>query len=417
MTVHVIGAGMAGLATAVRLSQRGENIAVWEAGPRAGGRVRSFDCPVLGRTIDNGTHLLLSGNRAAREYLKAIGAEDRMPAMDEAAFPFMDMRDGRRWTVRPGALPLPLWLFSRSRRVPGARLREYWRLRRLLKAGAGETVTDCVGDGGALVERFWVPLTLAVMNAAPSEAAARPLVEALGETLLRGGKACRPLLARENLEHALVAPAVRYVEKKGGTLRFGERLTRLVVLDDRVHALAFGDEVRELRADDRVVLTLPPWALAKVWPGGDLPTETRGILNVHYRVEGLRADTPPLTGVAGGAVHWVAVRGDVVSATVSAADDLLVVSSTDLAARLWPETARVLGLGDGTAVPPFRVVKERRATLAQTPAAQPKRPRTRTGLRNVFLAGDWTATGLPATIEGAVRSGFNAADAIAGMDL
>lgn len=416
MTVHVIGAGMAGLAAAVRLLQRRTPVTLWEAAAHAGGRVRSLDCPALGRTIDNGTHLLLSGNFSARDYLKAIGATDRMPVAAEAVFPFVDFRDGRRWTVRPGGLPLPLWLLSRSRRVPGASFREYWRLRKLLQAGSGDTVADCLGTTGALVDRFWTPLTHAVMNADPSEAAARPLVEALGETFLRGGKACRPMLARKSLDDALVDPAVRFIEKAKGDIRFGQRLTRLIVLENRVHALAFGDDVVELKADDGVVLALPPWALAKVWPGTALPTETRAIVNAHYRVEGLSSETSAMTGVAGGTVHWVAVRGDVVSVTISAADSLLSTPSAALAARLWPEVAQVLGRGEGT-LPPYRVIKERRATPLQSPAMQPMRPHPRTGLGNVILAGDWTATGLPATIEGAIRSGFSAADALAGMDV
>lgn len=415
MTVHIIGAGMAGLAAAVRFGQRGRKVTVWEAAGHAGGRVRSIDCPVIGRTIDNGTHLVLSGNKSVRDYVKTIGASKRLVAAENAAFDFVDIKAKKHWTVRPSHLPLPLWLLSPSRRIPGARLGEYMRFRKLAQAGHTETVADCVGTSGALYDRFWKPLTLAVMNADPSEAAAAPMMAALRETMLRGAAHSTPMMVKKSLSHTFVDLACAYITKKGGDIRYGNRLSKLVVLENQVHALAFGDDVYELEKDDQVVLALPPWALSKVWPGADLPMESRGILNVHYRVDDVPADMPPLVGVVGGRIHWVAVRGDVVSVTISAADDEIEKPSEALARQLWPEVAQVLNR-DGDKVPPYRVIKERRATVLQTPAAQQRRPRPRTGLGNVFLAGDWTATGIPATIESAVRSGFDVADVAANMD-
>ena len=414
MTVHVVGTGLAGLAAAVRLVQRGKDVVMWEAAAQAGGRVRSLDCPVLGRTIDNGTHLVLSGNRSIAEYLSAIGASSRMETAD-AAFPFLDVATNTAWTVRPSLLPLPLWLFSASRRVPGARFGEYMRVRAFARAKPGDTVADCIGSSGMLYDRFWKPLTLAVMNASPEEAAALPMAVALRESLLRGSRACRPMMAKKSLHHALIAPALETVAKAGGVFQLNQRLTRMVVLNNRVESLIFGDEGVALGPDDAVVLALPPWGLAKVWPGASLPDQTRGILNVHYRVDDLAPAMPRLIGVANGAIHWVAVRNDVVSVTVSAVDDLLETKSEALAARLWPEVSLVLGCGDKS-LPPYRVIKERRATPLQSPDMQPRRPHHRTALANAVLAGDWTATELPCSMESAVRSGFSAVDVLANMD-
>ena len=112
----------------------------------------------------------------------------------------------------------------------------------------------------------------------------------------------------------------------------------------------------------------------------------------------------------GGVAEWLFLRGAVVSVTVSAADALAVRPADEIGARLWQDVARALTL-DGP-VPPFRIVKERRATFAQTPSAMHRRPPTETHLANLVLAGDWTATGLPATIESAIRSGHKAAAAV-----
>ena len=113
----------------------------------------------------------------------------------------------------------------------------------------------------------------------------------------------------------------------------------------------------------------------------------------------------------GGTCQWLFVRGDIASVTVSAADALADQPSAAIAGRFWADVTRALGLGDAP-LPPHRIVKEKRATFAQTPEEVARRPGTRTAWRNLCLAGDWTDTGLPATIEGAVRSGRAAADAV-----
>jgi len=131
--VHVVGAGLAGLSAAVRLTERGFRVVLHEANPFAGGRCRSFHDPRLGRDIDNGNHLLLSGNRSARAYLDTIGATSRMQE-GPAHFPFVDLADGTRWTVAPNAGPLHWWIVAAGRRVPGTRVRDYIAALRLALA-------------------------------------------------------------------------------------------------------------------------------------------------------------------------------------------------------------------------------------------------------------------------------------------
>ena len=118
-TVHIIGAGLAGLAAAVRLTGGPRDVVLHEAARHAGGRCRSYFDPALGITIDNGNHLLLSGNSDARNYLAAIGAEDQLTGPPDADFAFMDLATGERWRLRPNAGAFPWWIFSRNRRVPG----------------------------------------------------------------------------------------------------------------------------------------------------------------------------------------------------------------------------------------------------------------------------------------------------------
>ena len=118
-TVHVIGAGLAGLSAATILAERGVAVTVSEAAGQAGGRCRSYVDPQLDMVIDNGNHLVLSGNRAVMAYLRRLGTEDRLAGPDSADLAFMDLRDGARWRLRPNNGPLAWWVFDRNRRVPG----------------------------------------------------------------------------------------------------------------------------------------------------------------------------------------------------------------------------------------------------------------------------------------------------------
>jgi len=155
------------------------------------------------------------------------------------------------------------------------------------------------------------------------------------------------------------------------------------------------------------VLAIPPAGAAAVVPGLVVPRASRAIVNGHFRLCQRRADMSFL-GLVGGTCQWLFVRGDIASVTVSAADALAEEPSAVIAGRLWSDVVRALALDD-VSLPPHRIVKEKRATFAQTPGEVARRPGTRTAWGNLYLAGDWTDTGLPATIEGAVRSGRSAA--------
>src|SRR5690349_9150540 len=131
-TVHIVGAGLAGLSCAVALARRGANVMVHEAARFAGGRCRSYFEPALGATIDNGNHLVLSGNRATIAYVKSIGAADNLVGPEAATFAFADLKSGERWKLRINEGRVPWWILSRARRVPETRVRDYLAVARLL---------------------------------------------------------------------------------------------------------------------------------------------------------------------------------------------------------------------------------------------------------------------------------------------
>ena len=413
---HIIGAGLAGLAAAVRLAQAGLPVALYETAPRAGGRCRSYHDPQLDAVIDNGNHLMLSGNHAIMAYLKAIGASDRLAGPADAAFPFVDVSTRARWSLRPGEGVIPWWLLDSKRRVPNTSVWQYLSVARVMRAHNDQTMTACVGSSGSLYRNFWEPLTVAVLNTAPGQASAGLMRPVLRETFLKGASACRPLVARDSLAAPLVDPAVEALAKAGAVIRFGTRIRALTTRNQIITALETDGESVPLAADDLVILAVPPWIAETLVPGLVAPPPGEPIINVHYRLP--RPVVGPgevrIVGVVGGVAQWVFARGEIASVTISAASDLTDTPAEEITVRCWPDVALALELGD-MPVPAARVVKERRATFAQTPEAARLRPGCRTpiatlGVTNLLLAGDWTDTGLPATIEGAVRSGFTAAD-------
>ncbi len=414
-TVHVIGAGLAGLACAVRLVGAGRKVALYEAAAQAGGRCRSFFEAALDRRIDNGNHLVLGGNDAAMAYLDEIGARDSLISAPALVFPFVDVRTGERWTLRPNAGRVPWWIFAPSRRVPGTRARDYLAALRLARVAADATVADALGDRGTVFERLWEPLAVAMLNTAADEGAARLFARAIALTFVRGGSACRGYVAREGLSASFVDPALAWLGARGCAPAFGARLRRIEFDGAGAARLDFGDREAAIGAADSIVLALTPARLADVLPEVTVPRASRAIVNAHFRLAAPAAlpEGSPFLGVIGGAAQWVFVRGDVASVTVSAADAMLDVMIDELADVLWADVARALDIADAP-LPRFRIVKERRATFAQTPAEPARRPAARTRHANVFLAGDWTDTGLPATIEGAVSSGHTAARLILG---
>jgi len=412
-TAHIIGAGISGLAAAVRLANADYKVHLHEATQQAGGRCRSYFDAATNLTIDNGNHLLLSGNRHALAYAKSIGTEAGLVGPRTAQFPFVDLTTGQRWLLDLGDNRLPLWLFDESRRVPDTGVRDYLGLMPLVWAGQDTLVGDVIRCDGTLYQRLVQPLLLAALNVDPPAGSAGLAGAIVRETLLAGGQACRPLIARDGLSAVLVEPAIKLLREKGAAVNFGRELRGFDMAADRVGALQFGGDDRvTVGPDDAVVMAVPARPAASLLPGLNAPTKFRAIVNAHFRFDPPR-DMPPILGVIGGLVEWLFAFPQRLSITISNGDRLIETPREELAQALWRDVCKAGGVSGE--LPPWQIVRERRATFEATPEQNALRPGAATGLKNLFLAGDWTDTGLPATIEGSVRSGDRAADLVLAM--
>ncbi len=349
----------------------------------------------------------MSGNTAALGFLARIGAAALVTGAAKARFPFFDLGTQQRWTLDLGVGRLPLWMFDRRRRAPHTRARDYVGLARLLWPTPDQPLGKVMSCRGPAYEQVMRPLLLAALNTDPGAASSDLARAVVRESIARGGAACRPYLAPQGLSAAFVEPAMAYLKSRGGAFRFGHQLRRCIVAADAVAGLDFGEASIAVGPDDAVVLAVPPYAARSIIPELQAPDEFRAIVNAHFRIVpslGLE----PMLGILNGTAEWIFFFEDRISATISGADRFMHHTKDELAKMIWRDVQRIADVP--AEMPPWQVVRERRATFAATPAQNAKRPGVRTAWRNLALAGDWTDTGLPATIESAVRSGTRAAD-------
>ena len=400
-TVHVIGAGLSGLSAAAHLATHARfEIVVHERGREAGGRRRAFFDETDGTYVDSVNAVAWPHWRATRALIAAIAAE---PEWREGSreIAFVDMRTAERWTLRPGSGRRPWWALLAKRRAPGLAARDYFDLARL---GRGAVVP---ADGNA-AERLWRPLSFAALNLAPENAALELLAGELEEAL--AAPKLTLLHPRRDLGHALLLPLTQHLERHGVAIRYERALQALRFDRDRVAGMEFAHDRVELGPRDAVLLAVPPWVAAPLTPGLLAPDAFTAAITAHY------SDLPPLeapdlTCVINGPVHGVFKRAGGVSVTVRDADADLETPKEALAAKYWSAVAAVTGLSD--VLPAWRLIKQKRAAFAATPAQNALRPEPMTAWRNLALAGAYVRDGLPESMETAVRSGERAAQCLA----
>jgi hypothetical protein len=244
------------------------------------------------------------------------------------------------------------------------------------------------------------------LNTRPARADPVLVGAVLRETLARGGRAIHPVLAVDGLSAAFIEPALRMLGQSGARVHLGQRLLKIDHEGDQVIGLASRGAQIDVGADEAVILAVPPREAARLIPGLKTPNAFCSILNAHFAAEA-PPGCAPLTGIIGGTTQWLFVYPGRLSVTISDADEFADIPKSEMGRQIWSEVSAVTGAL--ATLPPFRLVHEREATFAATPEQTARRPSSDTPWRNLAIAGDWTETGLPATIEGAVRSGETAA--------
>lgn len=362
MTVHIIGAGISGLSAAFKLTQAEIPVVLYDAAARAGGRCHSFFDKRLNAKIDNGTHLMLGANTALLSMLSECPTDTPLKNTDgEILF---------------------------------------------LKKDGSVMKIDTAYPATALFKlpTLYSLLCESVMNTPAGQADTFLFLK----TALKcfGKKNGRIYLADPSLYDSVVTPVERFLKTNGVPFYFGKRLRRI-----KERKLIFSDNREiDLKQGDKVILAVDPQNISRLIVGApEIPHQT--IVNIHYKTNASLPYGKSFAGLIGLTGHWVFVKNGLLSVTISAANSLSEKFSPDFISSLvWNELSALLNLSPET--PIYRVITEKRATVLQTRQINRLRLNADIGSDTVFLAGDATATGLPCTIEGGVRSGIKAAELV-----
>jgi squalene-associated FAD-dependent desaturase len=442
--VIVIGAGFAGLSAASMLAGSGARVLVLEARPQLGGRATAFTDRETGELVDNGQHVMFGCYRETLAFLERVGAIGNVRAQRSLELVCYD-KEGGRHVLRCPRLPAPLHLLGGVLKWGPIPLRE--RLAAMRVAGPiaaarrqvaatgivsveppGATVQDWLThhrQGSVLQEWLWHPLAVAALNQPPEHASADAFVRILAEMFAPDPAAAAVLLPIRPLHEMYAEPARRYVEARGGEVRTGA-LARASVRGGRVEV-----DVRGERVAARTVIVAVPWFALRTLFGGTAPVELARIVAAAGRMEpmpivtvNLWYDRPVMdeafAGLPGRHMQWVFDKRQAFGGTAShlslvssGATAIVKQGNEELAALAAREVSASLPGARGLEPLRATVIREKQATFSLAPG-QPPRPGPVTDVEDLFLAGDWTDTGLPATIESAVVSGHRAARAAAG---
>lgn len=441
--IIVVGAGFAGLSAACMLADGGARVLVLEARPQLGGRATAFLDRDTGELVDNGQHVLFGCYRSTFEFLRRIGAETNVRRQSSLELPCYDT-SGHRSVLKCPPLPAPLHLLAGvldwdpipwGERFAAVRLaRPLFEARRQLRARGTvgvcpptETVHEWLvrhRQGPVLIDWLWAPLAVAALNQSVHHAAAAPFVRVLTEMFSPDPAAAAIALPTKPLHEMYAEPARAYIAARGGEVRTST-LARVAIEGSRV----VGVEVRGERIAAPTVLSAVAWHSIGNLFAHDPPGALAGLLaraagmepqpivtvNLWYDREVM---PEPFAGLPGRTMQWVF---DKRLAFGGAASHLSLVSSgaIDIASRPTAELTALASEEVSGSIPGARharlvratVIREKRATFSLAPG-QPQRPGPNTPVEGLFLAGDWTDTGLPATIESAVVSGHTAARAM-----
>jgi squalene-associated FAD-dependent desaturase len=437
--IAVVGGGFAGLAAGVALAERGHEVIVLEAKRRLGGRAYSFRDAATGVVVDNGQHAMMGCYAHTLAFLERIGAADRVVRQRDLR---VEMRGAYRGSASVAAVRLPAPLHVAGALLRYRHLTPVERLRALI-AGlrvlgmrrrrdpylARATVADLLerlGQSPNACRAFWYPVAISTCNELPERAAAAPFAEVLARAFFGTRADSQFVFARVGLSDLYTEQAAARIAAHGGRVELGAPVSRIETDAERATALLLRDGRRI--AIDACIVSAPPDATHAL-----LPPEMRAhapwrdlralgaspIVSVH-----LWWDRPVLeadfAGLVGTTTQFAFDRtrlcdtpveggGSQVSAVISAAHAEEGWDNVRLASVVEADLRTVFPAARAARVLRAVVVKEKHATISCTPEAERLRPGAETPLDNLFLAGDWTATGLPPTIEGAVQSGDRAA--------
>ena len=431
--IAVLGAGYAGLACAADLVMRGHEVTLLESRALLGGRAHSFVDPKTGLVLDNGQHVLMGCYHETLRLIGQLGVTGRLQKPERLDVPYLSAKGRSSLTA---TAPAPLHLLSALLHFGELSLADKWAATKLalrLRAGQNPGASETVGawlrrwkQTPNIIRALWEPLCLAALNEQVETGSAMLLATVIRRSFLGGADDSSIYLSRVGLSELFGGEIEQLLTMCGSCVQLQAPVKAFRLKDGSVTGVELTDGA--LLEPDMVVSALP-WHVLR----GLLPTESKlavscralgeaPIVSLHLWMDRVVLEEA-FVGFLDSPVHWLFCRdliqgrtpghpGHVVTAVISGARETLDLSAQELEEITLREMRRFLPAAKEAQVLHRMVYKARSATFAATPEAEPLRPGALTEWNNLFLAGDWTNTGLPATIEGAIVSGRRAAAAV-----
>ena len=428
----IVGGGWAGLSTAAHLARLGHRPLLLESAKQLGGRARkvAFD----GKAVDNGQHLFIGAYHNILSLLTLFGIDP--DTVFERRRLQLQMRhlDGRRLELRVPRLPAPLhllWALLRARglswqnRWAGLRFgRRLFSKQNQFSRQADQNVLSLLqqyGQTQELIDHFWQPLCLAIMNTPIEQSSAQLFVNVLQAAFLHRRADSDLLYARRDLGSLFTEPAMQYIESHGGRIRLGQRVSALHIRNNRIQGLSTSQG--EIQTE-QVILALPPYAVAALCQAqpalAELEVQCRAfayepICTTYLQYPATVRLPQPMLGMLGGLGQWVFdhhcyAQPGLLAVVLSSQGEHLQLDNDTLISRIADELARLFP--NWPAHENAFVIREKRATFASRVDINRIRPDNHSPVEGLWLTGDYTRTGYPATLEGAVRSGVQCASLV-----
>ena len=349
---------------------------------------------------------MFSANENFYELCKIISSTDKIvtlpPKLD-----FYDLDKNLTWCLNLKEMKILKFILGKINLIPDTNIFDYTSLLKFLFVSQRKTVLELVGNS-KIYKTFWEPLTLGVMNTSSSLASAKVLSNVLKKTIFKGHKFCNIYQPSKNWNDTVINPCISFLKRKGTKVNFKQRLKSLEIENNIVKKLYFESQNIELDENDKLVLAIPPSNLSRLFPNLKLPTKYNSILNIHYKTPAKlkKKFTKNIIGFINSLSHWIFIKKDCLSVTVSNASYFNNLESDKIAEIVWKEICRYLNIN--FPITKYQVVKEKKATIIQSPDNFKVISQINNLPENLRISGDWTQINLPCTIEGSILSGKKA---------
>lgn len=413
--VLVIGGGFAGLSAASFLAANNYQVELIEASPKLGGRAYSFSDSKTQTEIDNGQHILMGCYNHTIDFLKLIGAEENLISQRNLNVNFVEKKNRIHllsadrffypFNLLISILKYSALKFSERILILKFFLKLFFQHKSDLLDLSVSDWLDKQMQHENTKKAFWNILVAGALNCNADKASAQMFADILKQIFFRGNFSSTIILPKYGLSETYCEPAMKFIKKHSGSFHLSETVQELIIENNRITEVVTNK--RNITDFDFVISAIPLFALQKIKSSSlqlQIPElEYSTILTIHlWLKENNLAEM--FYGFIDSPVHWVFNKGSHLTLVISDADYLNEKSKEEIFELATTELLNYLRIPKDKIIH-FKILKEKRATFIPSNEIIPKRPSTKTNINNLFLAGDWIETGLPSTIESAVKSG------------